>query len=379
MIKNKKGLLAIFSLPLASCSGSFSLFDQSIFFDGFNKEEHYRIVNGEKRGASAHVFDKLVEVGIEDGSRRLYDYECRCGYRMNYDMLVFEESEDEAALSGIDFHATGYSGTNDVTYQSRRLYSLYGCPNKYNGKPVTAVNAKAFAFKGYDKPIEVTADIFPSSISTIKKNAFTESSFHFEELNLPYVTTIEDDAFYKDNVTKIVLGDKLTSLGSAFHQSNLTSFTLLPGPLEKIPEYCFYYASSLEEVNLPSSIKRIGDRAFCYCPSLKDIVWPDGLEEVDDEAYFGCTSIESVVVPTSMKKLGANLFSYVDKEAHTHAYPKSFKCFYYKGNEEEATRLFGDLSKMSAKVALYSEDEPTKEGDYWHYVEGKPTLYGEEA
>ncbi len=377
MYKKKKHLFLLLALPLTSCNASFNLFDQSFLYDAFNKEEHYRIADGEKKNSSSHIFDKLVQVDEVDG-RRLYDYECRCGYRMNYDVLKFSEVDGEMALSGIDYHVTGYYGSNDVTYQQRILYgSLFGCPDKYDGKAVTTIGEEAFHAGNIEKKLEVKGSFFPSSITTIKKNAFLNSDFLFLEANFPNVETVEDDAFSGSGVNKVVLGEKLSSLGSAFYDSDLTSFTLLPSAIEKIPSSCFLYARKLKEVNLPSTVKKLGYSSFAYCSSLKEIELPDGLEEIETSAFFGCTSLESVVIPASMKSIGYQAFAYVDEKAHTHPYPDSFKCFYYKGNEEGADTLFGDASSRAVTVAIYSEEEPSKEGTYWHYVDGKPTIYGE--
>ena len=75
-------------------------------------------------------------------------------------------------------------------------------------------------------------------------------------------------------------------------------FTLL----ENIPNYCFYYCSSLNSIKLPNQVKSIKQRAFYYC-KLVSIHIPDSVINIGSEAFrnnsslthiYGAKNVESI-------------------------------------------------------------------------------------
>ena len=83
------------------------------------------------------------------------------------------------------------------------------------------------------------------------------------------VTGIGHGAFERcTSLTKIVLPDGLTSIGSwAFGSCSLTKI-VLPDSVTSIDYYAFAYCSSLTEIVIPQSVASIAHNAFVYCRSL---------------------------------------------------------------------------------------------------------------
>lgn len=76
-----------------------------------------------------------------------------------------------------------------------------------------------------------------------------------------------------------------------------------------------------------------------------------------------------IVIPTTVTKFGSGAFN--------HTYIKNI---YYMGTEDQWNAISGlNLSGMNTvynlTVYYYSETAPTATGDYWHYVEGVPTVW----
>ncbi len=361
-------------VSLSSCDGSFHLSDRN---NGlvFDNKEHYRLVDGEKKDASNHVFDKLVLAYEEKRSYdddyyvHYYDYVCRCGYRMSYDKFSFEKTKEGMALTGFKRKLTGY-GISNVTYQDRTLSDLYSIPSFYEGEKVTVLGENAFYDENAEKTYECKGkeNIF-ENITTIKAHAFYQSCISFPILNFSNVTTIEDDAFAKCEFGKLIFGEKLTSIGNyAFANSDANGVDLSSCPIEEIPGSCFTGCSSLRKVSLPSALKKIGGSAFYNCTALQSLVLPDGLESIEKYAFVGCTNLESIVVPSSLNWLSEEHFlSYLSKDYIRLTY------IFYKGSKEQADSVFA--SRLSSFVYLYSENEPNETGRYWHYVDGEPTIY----
>ena len=79
--------------------------------------------------------------------------------------------------------------------------------------------------------------------------------------------------------------------------------------------------------------------------AVTSVVIPDSATSIDDDAFGKCSSLTSV---------------------------------YYKGTAED----WGKISIYSNNTALtnatryyYSETQPTTTGNYWHYVDGVPTVW----
>ena len=79
------------------------------------------------------------------------------------------------------------------------------------------------------------------------------------------------------------------------------------------------------------------------------LVMPEGLEE------FGLFTFgEKVILPKNVKKIITN-----DSVVRVLE-------LYYKGTAEDWERI-EKISEFKGTVYFYSEDEPTEEGNFWHY------------
>lgn len=89
---------------------------------------------------------------------------------------------------------------------------------------------------------------------------------------------------------------------------------------------------------------RIGANVFRDCTDLVNVVIPDSIISFGEDCFEGCTS---------------------------------FKYFFYDGTKKEFddSKISSNLGVDASKIYYYSETEPTESGQYWHYVDGMPTIW----
>ena len=348
---------------LSACEGNFSLWG-SHYGLAFSKEGHYSLEDTGKN-LKGHIFDKpvLAYVVKEDWlgrfnyDERHYDYVCRCGYRMSYDSSTIEKKEEGMSLVSYKRGWTGYdiSGwtikPSGVAYKTVSLPYIF--PSTYEGEKVTCIEENAFCDEKAEKAYEYQGDeeAFPN-VTTLKYHAFYKSKVSFSSLYFPNVTRIGNLAFEQSEIKSLSFGEKLSDLSSASQP--------------------FGYSSSLEKIDLSKCLfEEIPETCFLNSKELKSLLLPDTLKTIGREAFYGCKKLEDMVIPASLEtKITYDIFSgYFDQEI-----PVQY--FFYKGNEEQAKAIFP--SSLESRVYFYSETKPIQEGSYWHYLNGEPTVYGEE-
>lgn len=254
------------------------------------------------------------------------------------------------------------------------------------------------------------------------------------------VTAIGYYAFAGRNITEITLPDTITKIGSgAFVACELLTSVSLPANLTQIESELFYGCKSLTDISLPSGITEIADTAFMYCESLKSIEIPDNVTSIGAQAFEYCSVLESIAFPSGLTQIGQFAFadcialkeivipagvntlkSYsfqnctalmsvtilgdipmIDRETFKNCtslksivIPKSvtsvaYEAFnncsleevYYGGTEAEwnAININGteNDSLQSATRYYFSEEQPAKSGNFWHYVDGVPTKWAQ--
>lgn len=200
-------------------------------------------------------------------------------------------------------------------------------PDFYKGKQVTAI--KAEAFKNNETIVTVS---FPSALVSVADGAF-KSCHNLTKAVLPdTVTTIGASAFADcTSLASFEIPPLVKVISARAAQGHKYDFIALPEGVTVIEPYAF--ASHVSEIVLPVSLKRIE-----YVG-----IWAD-LRKI----YYAGTSLDWEIVDVSSEPYtGTGGFTFSAKSI----------------TEEIATLYF------------YSESEPNRPGNYWHYVNGKPTAW----
>lgn len=190
------------------------------------------------------------------------------------------------------------------------------------------------------------------------------------DVKIPDSVTIINDRVFTGctSLTSVTIPDGVTSIGAhSFHGcTSLTSITI-PRRVTYTGLYAFDGCTSLTSVTISDGVKIIGYSSFAHCTNLASIAIPRSVTRIEEDAFFYCTSLTSVTIPNSVTSINDNAFWGCD-----------IQTVYYTGTAEQwATILFGwgESALTGATIYYYSETQPTTTGNYWHYVDGVPTIW----
>ena len=285
---------------------------------------------------------------------------------------VTEAEEDVQGSVGLEYtlnsDGTGYIVTGIGTCTDTDIV----IPSMHEGLPVTSIGDYAF----YDCK-SLSSVIIPDSVTTIGEGVFLWCDSLSNVTISNNVTAINNNTFSGCiSLTSIIIPDSVTFIGeSTFaHCTSLKNVTLGNGIIS-ISGWAFQYCELLTNINFPNSLESIGRYAFLQCNSLKNISIPNKIKSIEEGSFHWCESLETITIGSGITSIENYAFLLSD----------NLSTVYYSGNDSEWKKiLIGDqnTSLTSATRYYYSETTPATDGNYWHYVDGVPTVWesnGEDA
>jgi len=124
------------------------------------------------------------------------------------------------------------------------------------------------------------------------------------------------------------------------------------------------------------SVTTIGLMAFAFQQERKLVIIPDAITHIEANAFQSCPNLETLIIGSGVEKI----------EGAQALYSDNFNKIYYMGTQKQWEKIDiagrkstggvsfdANIELLKATVYFYSEEEPTEEGNYWHYVDGVPT------
>ena len=211
-------------------------------------------------------------------------------------------------------------------------------------------------------PNSLTSIVIPNSVQTIGYRALSFCG-DLESLKIGKgVKVIPDEAFE--------LCNSLTSI--TIHKDNKNYKDIDGNLYTKDGKTLIQYAvaKTADKFSIPDGVQSIGYRAFAGGDSLTSIVMPDSVTSISEYAFAG-TSLTSIVIPDSVQSIGDSAFAYCD----------SLSKVYYIGSPSDWDNIevgSSNYNLTNATRYYYIEKEqdlPNDGGNYWHYVDGEPTVW----
>ena len=139
---------------------------------------------------------------------------------------------------------------------------------------------------------------------------------------------------------------RVTRIGASAFQNTTLHSLVIPEGVTSIGRRAIYDQHYFNTIVLPDSVEIIENQAFVYSDSIKTIVIGSGVKTIEKNAFYDCTGFEKV---------------------------------YYHGTKADWDKISiaeaGNSYFLEAPRYYYSESEPTEAGNYWHYVDGEPTIW----
>ncbi|MDY4848654.1 MAG: leucine-rich repeat protein [Bacilli bacterium] len=307
----------------------------------------------------------------------------------NYELMPVEDEEeldDEETPSFIDYQGTVRSGTPKGVSKIRNG-AFNGCSSLTTISLYDDQNQPFDASYGnYQR--KVGSFTFPVSLITTDDTTSVSGS--------------NNKTFVDTKVTELVIPVNQTSIGSYAFQ-NVTSLQKVTIPsnakLNKIAVSAFEGCTGLVSIALPKTLKIIASNAFSGCTNLTTIVMPEenistiasyafrncssllkidlphSIDSIKNNAFEGCTSLEHIVIPSSINTINSKAFLKNRTEDATNKMPIFVEFTYedFNNNVNLGSAWHDDTSSV---YYLLADGEEKVDGiQYWHYVDGVPTIY----
>ena len=258
--------------------------------------------------------------------------------------------KDNAFYQVIDGNLYSANGETFIQYALGNTTTYFVIPNH-----VTQINAKAFSGAN-----NLNSIVISDKVTVINQYTFS-SCANLENVYIPAsVTDIDGTAFIDDdcltNITvdasntyyKDIDGNLYSKDGTKLVQyaiGKTAPIFVIPDSVTLIGDHAFDNSNYLYSVYLSDNVTTIGKCAFYYCSNLTSVVIGNATASIANHAFHGCNSLTSV---------------------------------FYKGAEAGWGEIEIDYSNdylINATRYYYSEEHPTAEGNYWHYVDGVAAVW----
>ncbi|MDE7264057.1 MAG: leucine-rich repeat domain-containing protein [Anaeroplasmataceae bacterium] len=227
-------------------------------------------------------------------------------------------------------------------------------------------------FEGYtfDNPIELVIPnqvVFEDQSYPVKiRQGVLSNATQLEKLTLPFIGESYDSSSTTTLPFGYIFGASTYSENSTYVPNSLTTIMISGGSL--IPQECFYGLTYIKEIILQAELFTIGIYAFHDCSSLEKVTLSNETTTILGGAFAGCSALKSIIVPVSLVTFTDTAFNqYVP-----------IMNIYYEGLEEDWSHISG-IGGWIRRNNIYYYSETDLGENYWHYVNGVPTLWNEEV
>ena len=166
--------------------------------------------------------------------------------------------------------------------------------------------------------------------------------------------------YYTDGDSKILI-----SIG--FKEGGVLT---VPNDVTEIRRYAGYNEQLIYGVIIGDNCTYIGASAFQNSYRIEFVRLGKNMKTLANQVFYNNINLTTLVIGTELETVGNSTFKKKDDSTE-------YEMIYYEGTKADWNNIsFGTGNDILAVArAYYSEEEPTQDGNFWHYVDGEPTLW----
>ena len=325
------------------------------------------------------------------------------------------------AFSGCDSLYAEYEGGKYIRSGDNIYAVLIGITDKNISSFNINGNTKHIAERVFENCTSLTNIVIPDSVKSISSYAFQNCSLLVSAVIGDNVENIGASVFHNCSMlSSIIIGDNVKRISSyAFtntHYYNdvnnwendvlyignylisakktIYSKYVVKEGTTVISSYAFSYCTNLTSIEIPNSVKFIGHGAFSGCTSLTSVLIPDSITSIELQLFRDCTNLMNIKIPNSVTSIGSSAFwgctnltsieipnSVTSIDSSAFGSCTNLDRIYYVGSGNDWNKIVinnvfdSNSSLINASCYYYSETQPTTTGNFWHYVDGVPTVW----
>jgi hypothetical protein len=205
----------------------------------------------------------------------------------------------------------------------------------------------------------------PPKLNKISEGLLNDCS-NLERIFLPKsIKEFEDNVFSNCAKLKTVEIEDIASYCSAVRDSVSTKASPFFNKAD-----LYYDGKIVENLSLNyDNLTVVGATSFAHCRSIKNLVIGDEINEIKTYSFYDCSNLEEIILGSGIIHIRRLAFADSIK----------IKRVFYNGTSTfaEATINIYPYNEplTSATWYYYSETQPTSQGNFWHYVNGKPKIW----
>ena len=364
-----------------------------------------RFKNRVKAFLTRAIADRLVYARVDGGYTVIGFKPQSTDAAGSVDLVIPDKIRDlpVVAINGEAFQGNEYLRSVIIPDSVSSIGRLAFADCKHLSEILIPRGVRAMGWRAFHGCVSLESVIIENGITAIGSSAF-EDCTRLSSVTIPYsVKEIGADAFKNcTSLASAIIDDGVTHIGwqAFFGCISLESVTIGSGVtfvnyeafknctrlravhINDVASWCnidfyslesnpLYYAKNLYiggepagDLVIPEGTECIKENAFGNCQSLTSVSIPTSMTRIDPYAFYYCENLTSVTISYGVKDFSKAAFSHCKKlrTVYFRGKPAGWVCDYLK-------------HRISGIIVYYSENAPTTQGRFWHYVDGVPTAW----
>ena len=201
---------------------------------------------------------------------------------------------------------------------------------------------------------------------SISKNVAFIGEYAFSACkSLTEISVTTSNESYKSVDGNLYTKDGKTLVQYAIGKSE-SKFTV-PGTVERVYNSAFCTDTSLTSIEFEDGVRMIDENAFYGCVNLAEVKLSATMERIDKYAFTDCVAIQTIIIPKAMMTIESFAFRFTELTS-----------IYFEGSIvdwKKNIRFGAQTGLEKVNCYFFSEEQPEEVGAWWHYEDGKPTVW----